>query len=412
MRKIKIAVWINKNYRPEIGGGYSYYEKLIHQIDNYRFDPHVEICFITESKNIDPRLYKRKIMRLSRNIFNLNLFHCIALLLFAVGKFFHKRILYKYESVKKRIKEDAYGKFLKDTSIDIVYYPLAYISISSNIHFIATNWDIGHCSTYAFPELINDGGYEFRNKFYTQILPKALMIFAESEAGRSELIKHTNIDEKKIKVIPLFAGNCVDVKIDKQKEKCFLIENGLEREKFFFYPAQFWAHKNHSGLLQAFAEFTKSHPDYKLVLTGFDKGNLEYIRSLVPELGIEDNVLFLGFLSTEYINVLYACATSLVMPTYLGPTNMPPIEAMELGCPVICSDLKGHREILGDAALYFDPMNSEELCRAMMTMANDRSFYREAIIEHNKQSVFKIDCAMERLNVCLKEIALIRNCWR
>jgi glycosyltransferase involved in cell wall biosynthesis len=212
--------------------------------------------------------------------------------------------------------------------------------------------------------------------------------------------------------MPLFAGNCVNVKSETLKEEYFLSENQLKKQKYFFYPAQFWAHKNHKGLLQAFAEFEKKYPDYKLVFTGSDYGNLEYIRSLILEYKIENQVLTLGFLSIENINTLYRNATSLVMATYLGPTNMPPIEAMELGCPVICSDLAGHREILGDSAIYFNPMNKDELCNAMIKMVNNRTFYKEAIENRNKHSVFKIDNAIQKLNEYFKEIAIIRNCWK
>lgn len=56
----------------------------------------------------------------------------------------------------------------------------------------------------------------------------------------------------------------------------------------------------------------------------------------------------------------------LVFPSLLGPTNMPPLEARVLGCPVLCSDFLGHREQLGDGALYFNPENEDEIVKSML----------------------------------------------
>jgi len=413
MEKIKIAVWLNEGYTSEVGGGFSYYDKMIQAIDDYQFDSSVELCFVTESL-VSKKTFSKSIIELSyvpRKL-PIRFFIRIVMIVPLIGKWLKRKYKRKENEWQKKEKKDIYNKMLLDSGVRIIYYLSQANSPFFDFPFIATNWDIGHCSTFAFPELIYNGNFEWRNHFYTQILPKALMVFAESEAGKTELLKYTNIDEKKIKVVPLFAGDCVNVKSEAQKEAQFLSKNHLEKQKFFFYPAQFWAHKNHVGLLQAFATFVEQYPNYKLVFTGSDKGNLKYIQSLVSELKLEKKVLFLGFLSIEQISILYNNATSLIMATYLGPSNMPPIEAMELGCPVICSDLKGHREILGNAAIYFNPLDKEELCNAMTEMVKNRSFYKKAIEKQNRHSLFKIENSIKKMNEYFKEIAIIRNCWK
>ncbi|MFC3559915.1 glycosyltransferase [Pedobacter jamesrossensis] len=62
------------------------------------------------------------------------------------------------------------------------------------------------------------------------------------------------------------------------------------------------------------------------------------MKELVKGLGIEQKVIFGGFVTNEELNVFYKNAISLVMPTFMGPTNMPLLEAQALGCPVICTD--------------------------------------------------------------------------
>ncbi|MDR0799418.1 MAG: glycosyltransferase, partial [Dysgonamonadaceae bacterium] len=196
------------------------------------------------------------------------------------------------------------------------------------------------------------------------------------------------------------------------QQQAILEEYQLKQHQFFFYPAQFWAHKNHTVLLAAFAQLLCSYPDYQLVLTGSDKGNKSYIQSLATQLGIESNIRFVGFVAMETINTLYRNAAALVMPTYLGPTNMPLIEAMELDCPVVCSDLKGHREMMGDAAIYFDPSNKEELYQSLSEVIKNRRRYLQNLKQRKKTTPFRIDFAMQQINEALKAVAVVRETWQ
>ena len=225
------------------------------------------------------------------------------------------------------------------------------------------------------------------------------------------MIQYSNINPQRIKVVPIFAGECVKHVMSEDGEKSFLKSKLLSKNKYFFYPAQFWAHKNHIGLIYSFKSFLTSYPGYKLVLTGSDKGTLDHVRKTVNSLGLQDSVLFMGFVSTEEMNALYRNATSLIMASYMGPTNMPPLEAMELGCPIICSDLAGHREELGEAALYFNPLNSEELTNAMNTMVTERDSYLQRIRKQAKETRFTLENALKAIDKNLCEAAIVRNCW-
>ena len=212
--------------------------------------------------------------------------------------------------------------------------------------------------------------------------------------------------------MPIFAGNCIEEQVKEERQAEILQQYGLAKHKFFFYPAQFWAHKNHVNLIKAFAELNKKHPEYKLVFTGSDKGNKAYIQTLVKELGLKDKVVFAGFVENAAINTFYKNATALTMASFFGPTNMPPIEAMHIGCPVICSDIAGHREILGDAALYFDAKDADSILKCMEQMIVSRDKYIEVICSQAKISVFTIDEALRRINQYMLELIPIRTTWK
>ena len=403
---MRVAVWLDKDYKPEIGGGFTYYDKLVKAIDTYQFDSSLDICFVSDKTN-DTKYFSRSLILLNYQLTKKNFFKKILMKLLIRGRRVSKKILLIYE----REKNKNYIKILRESSIDLIYYIRQNECDIFDFPFIATNWDIGHCSTFSFPELIGNKDFFVRNDFYSRILPTSLMIFVESHAGKKELIKYTNVNENRIKVVPLFAGNCVNIYVDKQQQKVILNKYKLEYQRFFFYPAQFWAHKNHSIILHAFAKFINEHPNFKMVFTGSDQGNLSYMKKLAAKLQIENSVLFLGFVPLEEINSFYCNANSLIMASYLGPTNMPPIEAMELGCPVICSDLEGHREMMDKSAIYFNPMSADELYTAMSKMVKNNNYYKKKIKARNKISKFKIEYTMTKMNEYLKELSIIRECW-
>ena len=84
---------------------------------------------------------------------------------------------------------------------------------------------------------------------------------------------------------------------------------------------------------------------------------------------------------------------------------------MELCCPVACSDLGGHREILGDSAVYFDSYDYNSIRKAMHEIVNNRSYYVEKIEKQKDRTLFNDKNAMASLNKILQEIVVIRENW-
>jgi len=407
---MKIAVWLDNDYKPTAGGGFSYYEKLIQAIDTYMFNESLEIVFVSYSNN---NIGINKDLITLENEVKSSLKIKIQLLIYKYVPFLGK---YKTVKLKKSLlqKRDRFNKsILEKNNVKLIYYLRQSECEVPDFPFIATNWDIGHLSTFAFPELIENGEYERRNNWYTNILPKALMVFAESEAGKKELLKYTCIKEEKIKVVPIFAGNLVETSVSDSEQISILNKYDLTNNKFFFYPSQFWAHKNHYNLVKAFYAFHQKHSEYKLVFTGSDKGNQKYIQKNVNKLNLSKSILFLGFVSNEELYSLYKNATALVMPSFFGPTNIPPLEAMNLNCPILCSDLEGHREILDNAALYFNATKSNEIKDCLIKISENvkRQELKNRLNNINSRSSFKISTAMENINIYLLKLMDIRNTW-
>ena len=277
---MRVGVWLESDYSPAVGGGFSYYDKLVKAIDDYAFHPSLDICFVKEGE-LAEGAFRREVIGLDWQ-YSKTLRDRILLRTPYIRKYYRKELNAKIST----LKFNAYTEKLRAEGVHVLYYLNQALVRIPNFPFVVNNWDIGHSSTYAFPELVQDGEFERRHDFYAHILPQALFVFAESEAGKQELLKYTCISSDKIKVVPIFAGNSVSIQVSPEKQDEILKTYALTANRYFFYPAQFWAHKNHYNLLRAFAQFQSSHPEYKLVLTGSNQGNLSYIQETIKQLGI------------------------------------------------------------------------------------------------------------------------------
>lgn len=362
---LKIGVFINDQLNPFIGGGYSYNHRLLKALQTYNFSNEIQFKFVRISNPNSPlkEFQNEDLITLNPPISRkYKIYSAAEKFLRLIPQF--NRIKNKLEGRIKSLEVESFRKQLVDAKVHLLYYLTPNIVIN-NYPFVINNWDIGHRTLFPFPEVAMNRTYEKRETFYRNKLNKAFLIFVESEQGKNELMHYYQINEEKIKVFPMFPGEVIFQNISPDRMESILKEHSLKKQQYFFYPAQFWAHKNHYNLIKAFELLHKKNPNLKLVFTGADKGNLKYINQFIYSKGLAESVNYLGFVSNETLFTLYVNTISLIMPTFLGPTNMPLLEADSLGIKVLCSNLPGHMELLGNRAIYFSPHSFESIFQAM-----------------------------------------------
>jgi len=133
------------------------------------------------------------------------------------------------------------------------------------------------------------------------------------------------------------------------------------------------------------------------IFSGGDKGNLVYVQSYVHKMKLEDRVRFVGFVDDEEIPELYRQSIALVMPSYFGPTNLPPLEAFELGIPVLYSDKAGLRDQVENAALLMDLNDPGSLADHLKNLIDD-SQLRMRLVEAGKARLRYFD-SLDRMSV-------------
>ena len=248
------------------------------------------------------------------------------------------------------------------------------------IPYVVTIHDLMHKYYPTFPE------YPFRIRIirdiiYSKAARNAVLTIVDSEQGKEDLIHFYNISTDKIKIIPLtpppYVYKYKDIEqtiVDELLSKYNLPDN------FIFYPAQFWSHKNHIRLLKALYLIRREHHiEITVVLVGAlqEKETFNKVMSLIKGLKMDEQVRYLGYVSDKELVALYKKAVALVFPSLFGPTNIPLLEGLVLGTPVVCSNLFSMPEQIGDAGLLFDPFNIEDMAEKIYKIWIDENLRQE-----------------------------------
>ncbi|MDR1482246.1 MAG: glycosyltransferase family 4 protein [Synergistaceae bacterium] len=243
---------------------------------------------------------------------------------------------------------------LASRKIDLVYFltPSHYAMCLRKHNYIVTIWDLCHRDWVEFPEVRNDLEFESREFLYRNILAKAVAVFVDAELSKGNMARRYGVDLERIYVTSFFPFEFSDSKSSDASDVS-VCEKYSIKKPFIFYPAQFWHHKNHCYILEAMALLRENQP-LEVVFVGNDYGYREFVEKRSKELGVDKRCHFLGFVPRVELESFYKNALALVMPTYFGPTNIPPLEAFYWGCPVCYSDLPGLREQVGEAAFLMD----------------------------------------------------------
>lgn len=245
---------------------------------------------------------------------------------------------------------------LRSTGAEFLIH-LGPIPICYGVPFSTIMWDLGHRDVPYFPELSERGEWTNREQLYRQSLPRASLVVTGTAVGRDAVEFYYRVRSHRILLLPLPTPRDATALAEKPSpRRPAWMPQGRPA---LLYPAQFWAHKNHASLIRALAVLRDVHGSpFNLVLPGSDKGNLAHVRRLVAEHRLEASVHIPGFVPRDELLAAYRFADALVFPSFLGPDNLPPLEAFAMGCPVIAADAPGAREQLDDAALLVDPADS------------------------------------------------------
>jgi glycosyltransferase involved in cell wall biosynthesis len=226
----------------------------------------------------------------------------------------------------------------------------------------------------------------FRMFYIMRVLPRMMRrlthVISVSESTRRDLESFARVDPDRITVI--YNGADLDRFITRDRaaaKSAITAELGVP-ENFVLYISRLeHPGKNHVRLIEAFSRFKRETGlPHKLVLVGSRWSGAELIEEKVEELGLKDDVIFPGFVPNDTLPELYAAADALVFPSLFEGFGIPVLEAMACGTPVCASNVSSIPEVVGDAGLLFDPLDTESIANSLSRILTDQPL-RERLIE-------------------------------
>jgi len=273
------------------------------------------------------------------------------------------------ELLRKFSLKSPFEKRLIDSNTDLVYFlsPNNYSKILSELNYIVTVWDLCHRDFPEFPEVRESFEFQIRENFYSK-LANASLIITDSDKTSDNLSSRYGLDKERILPMPFSFPS--SLKLEPLSAKNVLSSDFIS-EGYFFYPAQYWAHKNHFRILDSLKYLNKVGLKINFVFCGSDKGNLDFLKRVSKDFGISSQIQFLNFVSDDDLSALYQNCKAVVMPSFFGPTNIPPIEAWSYKKPLVYSNLL--YTSVSDSSLKIDPFSTESMANALQKI-HDNNF--------------------------------------
>lgn len=241
-----------------------------------------------------------------------------------------------------------------------------------------------------YPDSFKNSKGIYLNTVVPRTLSVADKIIAVSRSTKNDLIEEYGVEEERIAVI----YNGVDDNYCVLDEAEDLEETKAEYElpdRFILYLGTLEPRKNLKRLIKAYSIIRDkaSIPDeVKLVLAGGKGWLYDDIFELVEKKGLEDQVIFPGYIAGEHLVELYNLAELFAYPSLYEGFGLPSLEAMACGTPVVTSNVSSLPEVVGDAAITIDPYDVDELAEQMANVVTSRDLSQN-LIEKGKERVDK-----------------------
>jgi glycosyltransferase involved in cell wall biosynthesis len=263
-------------------------------------------------------------------------------------------------------------------NIQTVYAPLGSLPCSSipGVHFVGLVADMLHME---MPMCLDPVIVQTRVRNLELIAKHADLIQCISYSSESRLLHYLPAAECKtfFSYLPV-QGRFESASASKGAT---LTEETTKTERpYFFYPANFWPHKNHLALIIGYHQYvqTQGEDAWDLVLSGADyRGSRIEVQSTVESLGLMDRVRFTGYVTDAELDFIWQGAGALVFPSLHEGFGIPLIEAMHYGVPILTSPAYSLLEIAGDAALYFNPKKPVQIAARMAELSSSAALADE-----------------------------------
>ncbi len=284
---------------------------------------------------------------------------------------------------------------------DIIFSPSHYGPAISPIPSIISIMDLGFLHWPGqFTKLI----YWQLKRWTKQSVNQAKRIITISKFSKQDIVDTYQIPADKITVA--YLG------FNQREEAGDLEQETREKyslpEKYILYLGTLKPNKNIDGLINAYKLLTTNHKnlDAKLVIAGKKGWLYENLFNMVEDLGLEEKVIFTGFVDDEDVQPIMSGAEVFVLPSFWEGFGIPVLEAMAAGTPVVCSDKASLPEVAGKAGLYVNPNQPKDIAEKIHQVLTDDKLSKD-LIQSGREQVKKFSwdkCSRKILETIINEV--------
>ena len=220
---------------------------------------------------------------------------------------------------------------------------------------------------FTAPGSVTIGRRAYRRLNYQRSTQRAEAIIINSNSLRTEINRYLDVDQKKLRLIYEAVDHETFKPGSREDAQAHVTSFGVSRP-FVLFVSSLWRYKNCDGLLRAWKLVRDRLDGRQLVIVGAER-DAPYgaeLHSLAHELGIAQDVVFVGPVPLEETARFYQAADLLVYPSFNETFGLPILEAMACACPVVTSNVTAMPETAGGAARLADPADPESIGRAIL----------------------------------------------
>ncbi len=303
-------------------------------------------------------------------------FQCQILNLFPHNSFTQKvikRFFYELNSSKNQFQTE----LLSAANIyHSPYFPISQqIQESKKIKKLITVHDL---IPIKYPEYFENKTDNVVHQIVKSIQPDNYAICV-SEATKVDLLEISGLNESQVFVVPLAASNELFYPVnEKETINLTLQKYGIQaNQPYLLSISTLEPRKNIDAIITSFAGVVlqENIQDLNLVLVGTKGWDFDKIFdaiNLTPQ--IKDRIIFTGYVPDEDLAALYSGALAFVYMSFCEGFGLPPLEAMQCGTPIICSNRTSLPEVIGNAGILVNPTDQVEIAEAMLKIYMDKSF--------------------------------------
>jgi glycosyltransferase involved in cell wall biosynthesis len=266
---------------------------------------------------------------------------------------------------------------LKSLKPDLFFSPDGYLSLMAGCKQVPVIHDLNF---EHYPKQLPLKNRLYYLYFFKRFAKKAFRIATVSEYSKQDIVTRYQIDAKKVDVVYCGINSGFHPLTDVEKQE---VKNKFSDGKpYFFFVGSLHPRKNMLRLIEAFAIFkANTNSDFKLIIAGSFYWKTDEMQKVLSSNLYKNDIVFTGRLSEDQLRLYFGAAHALTfMPVFEG-FGIPIVEAFEMQVPVLTSNISSMPEVGGDAAIYANPFDINEIALGMQQLLENKNDLLKSLIE-------------------------------